>query len=198
MSAERGQCERLDLVLFALSRAQYVISCPGNLVGCRRFMEETLEQWVRSKFADRKDHAGKPYYGHCDFVANFARQYARALDLPDAEVDTVYQAGLCHDLLEDTDVSEMELLSRTSTDVLELVKVLTHRPSDSYEAYFEKILPDRLAVIVKLADTTHNAMLTRFDEAERTEALKDDCLAYSRRLLRLQHRIMAWYGGHIS
>ncbi len=161
-------------------------------------MEETLEQWVRSRFADRKDHAGKPYYGHCDFVANFACQYARALGLSDRDVDTVYQAGLCHDLLEDTDVTEVELLSRTSQDVVKLVKVLTHLSTDSYEDYFEKILPNRLAVIVKLADTTHNAMVTRFDETERTEALKDGCLAYSRRLLRLQHRIMTWYGGDIS
>ena len=157
-------------------------------------MEDSLERWVKSKFAGYKDHAGKPYYGHCDFVANFARQYARALDLPENEVVTVYQAGLCHDLFEDTDTSEQELLSRTSLEVLDLVKVLTHLPSDSYEDYFERILPNRLAVIVKLADATHNAMVTRFDEKERTEALMDGCLAYSRRVLRLQRRIMDFYG----
>ena len=160
-------------------------------------MEETLEQWVKSKFAGRDDHAGKPYYGHCDFVANFAQQYARALRLSDSEVDTVYQAGLCHDLLEDTDVSEQELLSRTSQDVLRLVKVLTHLSTDSYEDYFEKILPDRLAAIIKLADATHNAMVTRFDEIERTDALKSECMEYSLRMLRLQRRIMDWYGSKI-
>lgn len=157
-------------------------------------MKDSLERWVKSKFAGRKDHAGKPYYGHCDFVANFARQYARALGLQENEVVTVYQAGLCHDLFEDTDTSEQELLSRTSLEVLELVKVLTHLPSDPYEDYFERILPNRLAVIVKLADATHNAMVTRFDEKERTEALMDGCLAYSRRVLRLQRRIMDLYG----
>lgn len=160
-------------------------------------MEETLEQWVRSKFAGRKDHAGKSYYEHCDFVANFAQQYACALRLSDSEVDAVYQAGLCHDLLEDTNVSEQELLSRTSRDVLELVKVLTHQLMDSYEDYFEKILPNHLAVIIKLADVTHNAMVTRFDEAERTEILKRECLEYVRRMQRLQRRIMDWYGSKI-
>ncbi len=157
-------------------------------------MEETLEQWVKAKFANRKDHAGKPYYGHCDFVANFARQYACALGLPGNEVATVYQAGLCHDLLEDTDTSEVELLSRTSSEVLDLVKILTHLPSDPYEDYFEQILPNRLAVIVKLADATHNAMITRFDETDRTEPLMAECLEYASRMLRLQRRIMDWYG----
>ncbi len=161
-------------------------------------MEESLEQWVRAKFDGRQDHAGKPYYGHCDFVANFAWQYACALGLPDNEADIIYQAGLCHDLLEDTDVSESELLSRTSPKVLELVKILTHLPHDSYEVYFERVLSNRLAIIVKLADAIHNAMITRFDEGERTVGLLQECLWYSKRMLRLQCCIIDFYGKYAS
>lgn len=158
-------------------------------------MPESLRAWVKGQFEGRVDHAGKPYFGHCDFVAALSGQYACALGLPDTDVETIYQAGLCHDLLEDTPVAETELLSRTSPAVLRLVKVLTHKRGDPYETYFSHVLEDPLAVIIKLADATHNAMITRFEEGHRTPALASECLQYTKRVLRLQKAVMAYYPG---
>ncbi|MBO4790625.1 MAG: hypothetical protein J5492_06395, partial [Oxalobacter sp.] len=111
----------------------------------------------------------------------------------DADVEVIYRAGLCHDLLEDTQVTEEELLSRTSPMVVRLVKVLTHKQGDSYETYFTQALQDPMAVIIKLADATHNAMVTRFDEERRTPELQAECLRYTKRVLRLQAKVMEYY-----
>lgn len=161
-------------------------------------MNESLEKWVKRQFAGHLDHAGKSYYFHCDFVANFSQQIARVLKLSETEINSIYQAGLCHDLLEDTNISESELVLRTSPKVLSLVKVLTHYPTDSYDCYFEKVLKDRLAVIVKLADAIHNAMITRFEEEKRSDRIMNESLKYIQRMFLLQHQIMIFYPVNIT
>lgn len=155
-------------------------------------MDMTLESWVENKFVGHIDHAGKPYYGHCEFVANFAGQYAKALELTAREVEVVYQSGLCHDLLEDTDTDVAELLAMTSHDVVDVVRILTHELDVPYEAYFEQVKTNRLATVVKLADAAHNAMVTRFDREKRSEAVLADCQKYAKRFLDLQKTVLSW------
>lgn len=151
-----------------------------------------LESWVEEKFDGHLDHAGKPYYGHCEFVADFARQYAEALGLSAHDVEVVYQSGLCHDLLEDTGTDVAELLAMTSREVVEIVSVLTHSPDVPYEVYFEQVKTNRLATVVKLADTAHNAMLTRFDREDRSQVVREDCQRYTNRFLDMQKTILSW------
>ncbi len=151
-----------------------------------------LESWIAEKFEGHIDHAGKPYYGHCEFVACFAKQYAKAMGMSDREVEVVYQSGLCHDLLEDTDTDAADLSAMTSPEVVEVVRVLTHAPDEAYDLYFERVKTHRLASIVKLADAAHNAMLTRFEPENRSEEVQKDCQKYANRFLDLQKTILSW------
>ena len=64
--------------------------------------------------------------------------------------------GLIHDLLEDTDASEEEILSLTNEDVLKAVKVLTKDKNYIMNDYINSIKENEIAKIVKLADRVHN------------------------------------------
>lgn len=71
-------------------------------------------------------------------------------------------AAALHDVLEDTDATMEDLIALgTPTDTLEAVDLLTHRPSDSYDAYVLRIAAavtagGRIARAVKLADLADN------------------------------------------
>ncbi|MBQ0071070.1 MAG: HD domain-containing protein [Spirochaetales bacterium] len=148
-----------------------------------------VEEYVKNLFSGAVDKADAPYYHHCEYVANYGRTYAEALGLAEEEVEAVYLAGLCHDVLEDCGdrVSEEELGLLIGQKALSLVKTLTNREGkDGYDAYFEGIKKNRLASIVKLADATHNGDVTRFREEDRTPKCVEKSLFYLSHVLELQ------------
>lgn len=138
---------------------------------------EKTEEFVKALFHDKVDKAGHPYYGHCDFVASYSYHYALALGLSVEKAELLYLVGLCHDVLEDTETTEAELSSYIGEEALALVKILTNRGAD-YEAYFTEVKKNRLASIVKLADATHNADITRFPASLRDEKREKKSLKY--------------------
>lgn len=139
---------------------------------------EKAEQFVKVLFSDKVDKAGCAYYGHCEFVASYSYNYALALGLGEEKASLLYLVGLCHDVLEDTDTTEEELSSYIGEEALALVKILTNR-GDDYDAYFSSVKKNRLASIVKLADATHNADITRFPALMRDEKRWKKSLKYA-------------------
>lgn len=64
--------------------------------------------------------------------------------------------GLFHDLLEDTDAKEEEILALSNTDVLDAVKALTKAKNYKNEEYIPNVFRNKIASEVKMADRLHN------------------------------------------
>ena len=91
---------------------------------------------------------GAPYITHPMAVAKYLKQKQLPIE---------YQiAGLFHDLLEDTDATDEEILSLGGEDVLEAVKLLTKTPNYVMSEYIANIKENKIAREVKIADRLHN------------------------------------------
>lgn len=65
-------------------------------------------------------------------------------------------AALFHDLLEDTDAKESEILALSNENVLNAVKLLTKSKPCNMADYVAKIRKNKIAFVVKTADRLHN------------------------------------------
>ena len=70
--------------------------------------------------------------------------------------------ALLHDVVEDTSVTFEELEGEFPREVIEALRLLTHREGTDYFAYVRAIREHPLARKVKLADLAHNSDETRF------------------------------------
>ncbi len=94
----------------------------------------------------RKD--GVPYIIHPIAVSEYIRDKGYGVDFQ--------IAGLFHDLLEDTDATEEEILALSNEQVLEAVKLLTKQKGYVMSEYVEKIRANEIAFAVKESDRLHN------------------------------------------
>lgn len=93
---------------------------------------------------------GLPYITHPIAVSDMLR---------DKGYDEEYQiTGLFHDLLEDTDATEEEILNIGGIKVLEAVKLLTKTKGYVMEEYISNIKGNPIAFAVKTCDRLHNLM----------------------------------------
>lgn len=91
---------------------------------------------------------GDEYITHPMAVAEIVRQKGYGID--------VQIAALFHDLLEDTDATENEILALSNENVLEAVKLLTKQKGYVMESYVSAIRKNEMAFSVKGADRLHN------------------------------------------
>ena len=92
------------------------------------------------------------------------------------------QAGLLHDLLEDTSATPQDILDAgLSDEVLQAVKRLTHLPGVSYAEYIESLACDPIATEVKLSDLQDNYSIGRVKYREEKHA--DDASRLQRYIL---------------
>ena len=70
-------------------------------------------------------------------------------------------AALLHDVVEDTPVTMEELAREFPSDIIEVLKLLTHDDNVEYFAYVRAIKGNPIAKKVKLADIAHNSDQTR-------------------------------------
>ena len=104
--------------------------------------------FATEKHAGQKRIGGDEYITHPVAVAEIARAWG---------YPTAYQiAALFHDLLEDTDATEREILALGGRRVLRAVKVLTKTPGYVMSDYVRGIKRNRMARAVKAADRLHN------------------------------------------
>jgi len=98
----------------------------------------------------QKDKAGQPYILHP----------LRMMFQMGTEEEKI--TAVLHDVVEDSDWTVDDLRAAGFSEaVVTAVDALTHREDESYEAFIERLKPDRLAVTVKLADLTDNMDLRR-------------------------------------
>lgn len=105
------------------------------------------------EYAKRK-HEGQTRVGGLPYITH---PEAVSLLLKDKGYDEDYQiAGLFHDLLEDTDATEEEMLKLSSKEVVEAVKLLTKVKGYKMADYISGIKSNPMARAVKAADRIHN------------------------------------------
>jgi (p)ppGpp synthase/HD superfamily hydrolase len=105
-------------------------------------------------FKGKTDRGGDQYVNHLFRVATTVSNLGKE--------DLVIPA-LLHDLLEDCPewTEQRLLLEGLDSRHLDVIKILTHNPEDSYEEYIEKISKDIRAIEIKLADLRDNMNITR-------------------------------------
>ena len=106
------------------------------------------------------DKAGMPYIFHPMHLA----------EAMDDEVSCC--VALLHDTVEDTDITFTDLEAIFPKDVLDALKLLTHRDGTDYFEYVRAIRENPVAVKVKLADIAHNSDQSRLTGCEMTEETK--------------------------
>ena len=110
------------------------------------------------------DKCGQPYWIHPFTVA--MRGFT---GYNNGQVSTII-VGLLHDVLEDTNITEQELLCRfpMKIDEIEALELLTHKDEMSYDDYITSIIEsgNEIAISVKLDDLLHNMNLNRMLDAD--------------------------------
>lgn len=133
------------------NRARYLSMLPPAPALMGDELVEFMRNMAMGRHKSQIDKAGKPYFEHCQAVAD-------ALPDEDAEVKA---AGYGHDLLEDTETTTDELLhAGVPARTVELIKLVT-KTGKSYSQYKAAILADEDASRIKKADLGHNMDLSR-------------------------------------
>lgn len=98
------------------------------------------------------DKGGNPYILHPFAVMGL-------LENPDEELQCM---ALLHDVVEDTKITYNELREAGMSErVIDAVRILTKQRGQSYEEYKELVFSSKDAMIVKMADLTHNTDIRR-------------------------------------
>ena len=105
-------------------------------------------EFAKEKHKGQKRIGGEDYITHPIAVAEIVRSQG---------FDESYQiAALFHDLLEDTDTTEEEILKYGNPEILEAVKLLTKEEGYDMSEYISDIKKNPIAFAVKAADRLHN------------------------------------------
>ena len=105
-------------------------------------------EFAKAKHKAQKRIGGDDYITHPIAVCEIVKSQG---------LDKNYQiAALFHDLLEDTDATEEEILKYGNKEVLEAVKLLTKEKGYDMSVYINAIKANPVALVVKAADRLHN------------------------------------------
>ncbi len=109
----------------------------------------------------QKDKGGSPYILH-PLRVMFA-----------VEGDVAKMVAVLHDVIEDTDMTFGRLADEGfSVEVRNAISRLTRHPTEGYDEFIDRVLTDRTACIVKLADLEDNMNVTRLPRSLHP----DDCI----------------------
>ncbi len=103
------------------------------------------------KFQNTYDKNNEPYILHCLEVMNGVSDKGHY----------VMAAAVMHDLVEDTDVTLEDLKKTFPERVVSLVSLMTKDPNKTYDEYIERIMTDKDAIAIKMADLRHNSKIGR-------------------------------------
>lgn len=124
---------------------------------------------------EQRDKAGDAYILHPLAVMN--------LVAPDRVAMTT---AVLHDVVEDTDLTLVELRIYFPPVVIAALDCLTHRRGETYTNYIERVAGHPVARKVKIADLKHNMDTGRLPLGELTEKDFKRWDKYRRALVRLQ------------
>ena len=105
-------------------------------------------EFAKAKHKGQKRIGGDDYITHPIAVSQIVKNQG---------FDEIYQiAALFHDLLEDTDATEEEILKYGNSKILEAVNLLTKKKGYDMAEYVGSIKQNPIAFAVKAADRLHN------------------------------------------
>ena len=104
-------------------------------------------------FATEK-HKGQKRIGGDDYITHPVAVCEKVKNLGFGEDYQI--TALFHDLLEDTNATEKEVLSYGNAEILTAVKVLTKQKGYDMQEYIDAIKSNKIAFVVKCADRLHN------------------------------------------
>ncbi len=133
-------------------------------------LEKALE-FIKEKHKGQYRKGGEPYYTHPMRVCEMARELS---------LDERYQlTALFHDLLEDTDTTDEEILALGTEEVLMAVKALTKSKGCSMREYVEGIKKNEIAYRIKGLDRLDNLRdAAKADEEFRERYIKESVEYY--------------------
>lgn len=127
---------------------------------------ESAEKIARESHHGQIRKDGSPYITHVELVVSQLRGNQEA-----------QVVGWLHDVLEDTDLTESDLLDfGLSKQIVDIVLLLTKRREQKYEDYIDQVKKNEIARKVKIADILANLM----DNPGKKQIIK-----FSKALLRL-------------
>ena len=98
------------------------------------------------------DKAGRPYFEHVSKVRYLLK----------SDDDELNAIAILHDIMEDTDVTPEYLRSLGFSErVINGIVAMTKRSGESYDDYIQRLLQNRDASLVKMADLRHNSDIRR-------------------------------------
>ncbi len=113
----------------------------------RESLQLALE-FAKAKHKGQKRIGGDDYITHPIAVSEIVKKQG---------FDEIYQiAALFHDLLEDTDTTEEEILKYGNSQILKAVNILTKKKGYNMAEYINAIKQNPVAFAVKAADRLHN------------------------------------------
>ena len=105
-------------------------------------------EFAKAKHKGQKRIGGDDYVTHPIAVSEIVKNQG---------FDEIYQiAALFHDLLEDTDATEEEILKYGNREILDAVNLLTKKKGYDMAEYVSSIKQNSIAFAVKAADRLHN------------------------------------------
>ncbi len=134
-------------------------------------LEMALE-FIKKKHSGQYRKGGEPYYKHPERVGDMARENG---------LDIKYQlTGYFHDLLEDTDATDEEILALGKDEVLLAVKALTKQKGYVMDEYIKGIRENEIAYKIKGFDRLDNLRdATNQNEAFKLRYIKESKEYYS-------------------
>jgi GTP pyrophosphokinase len=160
-----------------------------------KYSSENLKKaflFAQKAHKDQFRKSGEPYITHPVEVAKILINLGME--------ETVVIAGLLHDVLEDTNVTPLELEKEFGKDVLSLVDAITKLerlsfyPTEAYKAQnlrkmFIAMAKDIRVIIIKLADRLHNMQTLQYHEEEKRKRIAKETLEI---YAPLAHRLGVW------
>ena len=135
-------------------------------------MIERAKQFVKNKHlkpSEEQRYGGKPYTFHTDMVASNATRYLYYIE--DENKENVIVAAHGHDLLEDTDTTQKDLVYIFNATVADIIfRVTDERGFGKKEMLFKtlpKIWQSHLATFVKLCDRMANGSNSKSENTEK-------------------------------
>lgn len=107
---------------------------------------------VCTKFEGKFDKGGNPYFLHC----------LKVMQLLNSDDDELNAIAVGHDLVEDTNITYNDLyMFGFNSRIIEGIRALTKQRGQTEDEYLSGILGNKDAMLVKLADLTHNSDIRR-------------------------------------
>lgn len=139
---------------------------------------KSAHEFAKLKHEGQTRKEGIPYITHPEAVATMLYDMGYGIDY--------IIAGLFHDLLEDTDATEEQILALSSSEAFTAVKLLTKPDGYKMDEYVGALLKNPIAKAVKACDRLHNLQsAVHAGEAFRLRYIKESVEWY----LDLHHKI---------